>query len=310
MTWLIIYNPNAGIKKGEADREKIGQLLEQSELNYKMFFTQSVNHATQLTQDHISKDCKDIIVVGGDGTINEVVNGILKQNKVPVSEIKLGVIPIGVGNDWGKMFDIPNDYEKAINTILNNKITSQDIGLVEYKNGKSGNKRYFVNVAGLGFDAVVLKNANKNKEKGKSGQFVYFKTLFLSLLKYKSLQTKFTIDGNKIHSNLLSANIGICKYSGNGMMQVPNAIHNDGLFDITIIDKMRKFEVIRNVKNLYDGSFIKNKKVLSLKGKNISIDGHPKLFMEADGEFLGTPPFNFSIIPQKLAVLIGENPQF
>jgi diacylglycerol kinase family enzyme len=113
------------------------------------------------------------------------------------------------------------------------------------------------------------------------------------------------LDDKEIRSDIFSINIGICKYSGGGMMQAPEAIADDGLFDITVIKKISKFEVIKNVKNLYDGSFIRHPKVNTYRAKKVIINSESPVLFEADGESLGTFPLSFEIIPRCLSVITG-----
>lgn len=304
--WLIIVNPNAGSKKGEKDWSVINELLDKSEIRGKVCFTEAKDHATEIVLENIPLGYRKIISVGGDGTMNEIVNGIFHQNKIPSHEFKIGVIPVGTGNDWCKMFHIPTDYVKAIEIIKKDINTLQDVGWVDYKDDNSSVKRYFVNVAGMGFDAEVLKKANEEKEEGKIGKLSYFKNILSNLMKYKSLYSEINIDNNFVSAKMFSLNVGICKYSGNGMMQVPGAIHDDGLFDVTLIRNMSKIEVIRNIKNLYDGSFVKHKKVDVYRGRNIYVNGSKNIRLEVDGEYLGTSPFTFNITHKALKIIVKQ----
>jgi len=117
--------------------------------------------------------------------------------------------------------------------------------------------------------------------------------------------TKITIDDHKLDGKIFSATLGIGKYNGGGMLQVPNALPDDGLFDITVIKKIRKFNVVRNIFRLYNGTILNHPKVLGYQGKSIAISSKPPLSLEVDGESLGTSPFTFSIAPQNIRVIVG-----
>lgn len=304
--WLIIVNPNAGCKQGEKDWEIIKPEIRKSTIKGEVRFTERKFHAIELVKEYAEKGFRKIIAVGGDGTINEVVNGILAFTNDKIDEFTVGVIPIGTGNDWCKMFNIPYNYEHAIKTIEKRKIFLQDVGLVEYYENNENIKRYFVNVAGLGFDAVVLKQANEEKEQGRFSKFLYFKNILTNLMKFTFVKAILDYDDQNRKVDLFSMNIGICKYSGNGMMQVPEAIADDGLFDVTVIKKMSKFEVMLNVKNLYDGSFIKNKHVETFRTNEIRVKDSNRLRLEVDGEYLGTAPFKFTILKKVLRVIVNN----
>jgi YegS/Rv2252/BmrU family lipid kinase len=304
--WLIIVNPNAGCKQGLRDWNSIEKEVQKFNINGEVCFTKAKYDAIEIVKEFANKGYRKIIAVGGDGTVNEIVNGIYAFSEKLVDEFTLGVIPIGTGNDWCKMFNIPNDYHKAVEIISVGKEMLQDVGFVEYKEDSKSINRYFVNVAGLGFDAEVLKKSNEEKEKGKFGKFLYFKNLFANLMKFSYLKTELIFNGENRNVNLFSMNLGICKYSGNGMMQVPNAIADDGLFDVTIIKKMSKFDVLKNVKNLYDGSFVKHKQVEVHRTDKITINGTEKLRLEVDGEYIGIAPFQFSIQQKALRIIVNN----
>lgn len=307
LSWLVIINPNAGKKKGIQDWPKISGYLKKHNISYHSIFTERRLHALELTKEYIKKGFSNIIVVGGDGTMNEVVNGIFLQKKVPSTSILLGMISVGTGNDWGRMFKIPCDYEEAAKTIKQNNVFIQDAGCVKFFNDKRSYTRYFANIAGLGFDAAVAKQTNKLKEKGRSGAVLYLINIFRTLLKYKHNATDISIDGKRFYTDLFSMNVGICKYSGGGMMQVPDAIPDDGMFNLTIINKLRKRDVIRHIGKLYNGKIARHPKVDMFIGKSVNVVAEKTLTLETDGETLGHAPFEFTIIPKSIKIIVGED---
>jgi diacylglycerol kinase (ATP) len=303
--WLVIVNPNAGRKKGEKDWFIINDHLNNSEIVYESVFTTHKEHAIALTTRFIKKGYRNFIVVGGDGTLNEVVNGIFFQKNIPTSEFLIAMIPVGTGNDWCRMFGIPFKYAEAIDLIRQGNTFVQDIGKVTYYNSTTLKRRYFINVAGMGYDAEVAAKTNKDKEKGKSGPFSYLKNLFTSLLFYKYTDTEISIadSAGSFKNKTFSISVGICKYNGGGMKQLPKAIPDDGLLDMTLIKKLGKFTVLKEVKNLYDGSFINHPKVQTFQSQSFKIDSKPLINLEVDGESLGHSPFIFELIPKSLRVV-------
>lgn len=306
-TWLILVNPNAGTKKGVKDWDKIKYFLEESGLFYKHIITKKKGHAINITSDGIKNGFRKFLVVGGDGTLNEVVNGVFNQNEIPSNEFLIGMIPVGTGNDWCRMFKVPFNYQEAVKTLKQENIFTQDIGKVKYFEGEIEKSRYFINVAGIGYDALVAAKTNKDKARGRGGPLVYIKNLFTSLLFYKHTDTEIIIDNMASYRcKTFSMGVGICKYNGGGMKQLPNAIPNDGLLDVTLIKKLGKFIVLKEISRLYDGSFINHPKVSTFIGKRITIQSNPAISLEADGESLGYSPFEFEIIPQSLKVVVGK----
>lgn len=306
--WLVIVNPNAGLRKAEKDWKQISSLLVKNEIPFKSIFTEHRDHAVWLSKRFIEAGFRKIIVVGGDGTFNETVNGIFSQQRLIPTEITLGMIPVGTGNDWARMFHVPFQYTAAIKVIKNGKTFIQDVGKVVYHDSDRQLERYFVNMTGMGFDAMVAEKTNKQKEMGKGGPLSYFYNIFTSLFSFQNTHYEILVDDQKIRGQVFSLNVGICKYNGGGMMQLPFADPADGLMDVTIINKIGRLKVIRNVKKLYDGSFTKLPQVKTYQGKKVSVVSVRKLFLEADGESLGHSPFSFDILPQSLRVIIGGSP--
>ena len=302
---MVIVNPNAGKGKGKKDWDRISSLLRKEDLPFISRFTGKKGHAIDLTLQGINDGFRRIITVGGDGTLNEVVNGVFLNNVCPTTDISLAMIPVGTGNDWGKMFGIPLDYEKAIKIISSNNIMPQDIGIVSSFNGAEENKRYFINIAGLGFESVVVRRTNFQKDKGRGGKAIYLYNLLMSLFSYKNTKADLVIDGKKMVADVFSINVGNGKYCGGGMRQTPNALPDDGFLDVTVINGMGKLEIIRNLKILYDGTILSHPKVDGYRCKNIKVSSDSLLFVEADGESLGHTPAEFSIIPASINIVYG-----
>ncbi|MFZ4545816.1 MAG: diacylglycerol/lipid kinase family protein [Bacteroidales bacterium] len=306
MEWFVLVNPNAGKRKGEKDWHEIAAKITAAGIKFVHVFTEHRGHAVVLTREYLENGYRNIIVVGGDGTLNEVVNGIFLQKEIPTSEITLAMIPVGTGNDWCRMFNIPGDYKQAINLIKKRKIFVQDTGTIKYISTENGEiTRYFINMAGMGFDAMVAQKTNKQKDMGKSNPMSYVVNIFSSLFSYSSTKVTILLDGEKIMSDIFSMSVGICQYNGGGMKQAPTALPDDGLFDLTLIKPIGKFKIIRNIIKLFDGSFTRMPEVSTYRSSKIIIHSEPKMFMEADGESLGHTPFVFNIIPQSLNVVSG-----
>jgi YegS/Rv2252/BmrU family lipid kinase len=303
--WLVIVNPNAGNGKGEKDWDKISEFLEKENVSYSVKFTERKGHAIQITTEAISAGYRKIMTVGGDGTLNEVVNGVFSSKACNSNEITLSLIPVGTGNDWGRMFGIPLDYEKAVKIISENKTLVHDTGLVSFYIGSEKKERYFINIAGLGFESVVVRKTNFQKDKGHGGKLIYFYNLLTSLLSYKNTRSEIIIDGESLQADVFSINVGNGRYCGGGMRQTPNAIPYDGLLDVTVINGMGKFEIIRNLKILYDGTILSHPKINGYKCKNIKVSSDSIIYTEADGESLGHTPAEFSIIPASINIVYG-----
>jgi YegS/Rv2252/BmrU family lipid kinase len=304
-SWFTIVNPNAGNGKGKKDWSRISGLFAKESVPISMRFTEKKGHAIELARDAIGKGFRRIISVGGDGTLNEVLNGIFTQDNIPSDKVIIGSIPVGTGNDWGRMFGIPLIYEGAVKVIKENNTLPHDVGVVRYYSGTTQETRYFINIAGLGFEALVVKKTNKQKQKGRSNQTIYFYNLLSSLFSYKLAKADVIVDGNKSTCNIFSLNVGNGRYCGGGMRQTPEALPDDGLLDLTVIRDMGKIEIIQNLKILYDGTILSHPKVDGYRCKNIRVNSETLLYAEADGESLGHTPVEFSLIPAGVNIVYG-----
>jgi len=309
-SWLVVVNPHAGSSKCSRDWPGIKKLLKQEAFNTKIIFTEHQFHAIELVKSHIEEDgFTKILVVGGDGTLNEAVNGIFKQSRYKTTDITLGLITVGTGNDWGRMYKMPESYQKQVKLLRKGNTFLQDVGEVGYRHSIDEEKRYFINIAGMGYDALVAKKTNVMKQKGKGGALAYLINLISGLFQYKNTHLDIIADGTRLFSgNVFSLSIGICKYNGGGMMQLPDAIPDDGLFDVTVIRKTTKYRIVTNIKNLYDGSFVTMPEVEQYRGKMITITSKPpqKLYLETDGESLGHSPLDFKVIPKAIRLIVRK----
>lgn len=278
----------------------------ESGISHEFALTTHRGHAIDLTLDCLKQGHRRIAVVGGDGTLNEVLNGIYQQNEIDKKEILIGMIPVGTGNDWCRMFNIPFDYKKALDVLIQEKTFVQDVGKVTHYHNDKAEERYFMNVAGMGYDALVNKKTNILKEKGRGGPLTYFYFVFASLFQYTFMEAVIEVDGESVFKGeIFSMNVGICKYNGGGMMQVPFAVPDDGLLDVTLIKKAPKYIVIRHVRKLYDGSLVNLPIVKTYRGKEIRIRSTGRIYLETDGESLGHTPFTFKILPLGIRTVIG-----
>lgn len=304
--WMVIVNPKAGSGRGLKDWPIISNQMYNSGVRFTCVFTEHKYHAVELTVKAINDGFRNIVAVGGDGTIHEVVNGIFIQKAVSTTDISLAVIPAGTGNDWIRMYGISKTYALAVRSLVEKRTILQDVGKVDFYETRVRHTRYMANVAGLGYDAVVNLKYNNLKDEGKYGRWLYLRSTVNTFLGFRSKHFKIIADGNSFYDGMVfSGAVGIGKYNGGGMQQTPNASVDDGLMDITIIRKMSKYRVIRNFKLLYSGNIYNIPKVIFTQAKKIEIETWPETRIEIDGEAVGTSPFIFELVPQGIRVVVG-----
>ena len=298
-SWFIIVNPIAGNLKFSTAWKKIQLLLDVRKINYSFAVTLYSRHEVELVQNAIQKGFRNIISVGGDGTLHHVVNGIMIQRYVKSSDITIGVIPLGTGNDWIKTYNIPNNIEKAIELIHYKKTILQDIGVANTENNKVS---YFNNVAGLGYDGYTV---NKLKKMKSFGAVAYLLSGLAGFLFYKKTIFKINFNSKSIETNCLMTMVGVCKFSGGGMQFTKDVNTTDGLLDITIVKNLNIFDLISNIKKLYNGHIVHHKKVETYKTDIITvIPQASKPYIQADGELIGVGKVTFKIISKAINFVI------
>ena len=303
---MVIVNPKAGSGRGLKDWPVISNQMYNNGIHFTCVFTEHKYHAIELTVKAINDGFRNIVAIGGDGTVHEVVNGIFIQKLVPTTDISLAVVPAGTGNDWVRMYGISKTYSLAVKSIAEKRTILQDVAKVDFYETKVRHTRYMANVAGLGYDAVVNLKYNRLKDEGKKSKWLYMRSTLHTFLGFTAKHFNIKVDGKDYYDGLVfSAAVGIGKFNGGGMQQTPNASVDDGLMDLTIIKNMSKFNIIRNFKMLYSGNIYNYPKVLFAQAKTISIDTYPETRVEIDGEAVGSSPFYFELVPKAIRVVVG-----
>ncbi len=283
MKFHFILNPVAGRGKAYRAIKYIRNLLRNKKINHEFSITNSPGDATRIASE--SKDIFDtIIAIGGDGTVNEVMNGLVN------SDAKLGVIPLGSGNDFARSLNLSKDIDKAINVILDGKISYCDIGKVITKlknenNEEKFSERFFINGIGIGFDATVALESQKIKLL--RGLPLYFAAVIKALLKYKTPNFTIKLDEFITKSKCFLISIGNGKSSGGGFKLTPEADINDSKFDVCYVDDIGLFKIFKMLPSSIKGTHKRYREVHFSKAENIQIFSNNNFVVHADGEIIG-----------------------
>ncbi len=303
--WFGVFNPTAGNINHKKVIENIKNKLNLSNINFEIYTTKHKGDAVKIVRNKITLGYRKFIAIGGDGTVHEVVNGFMRQGIVPSDQLVFATIPIGTGNDWAKHHSIPCNIDSAIKILKAKKTSLQDIGLAIYQSNDVLEKQYFNNVAGLAYDAFVVKKLEQRKSK--PNKFIYIFSVLSYLFQYKLQKAKIKIDHHEISGKFYTINIGICKYSGGGMSLVPHAVHDDGLFAVTYAKEISKLSIVFNTFRFYNETLIEHKKITGIQAKSISINSNDNtpIDLELDGELVGHTPVQFELIPNAIQFIRG-----
>jgi len=303
--WAIIINPKAGKKKYRQQRLYLFRTLRRAGITFDFKVTRFAGHATKIAKMFAEKNYQNFMVLGGDGTMSEVINGIFRADIKDTSNLKIALIPRGTGNDWGRFWGLTSDYKHSIDVFLEGKLQPIDIGKVEYKLESESENHYFINSVGLGLDAAVVNITHRLKEIFGSHSFMYSVALLSAVFSYKSNKVKIHFDGKSLNENMFSMNVANGCYSGGGMKQTPNALPYDGLLDVMLAKKPTFFDIIGGLRRLFNGKLLEHPMIESFQTNNLTIDCHKNALMEADGIIInGASPYNISIIPKAINMII------
>lgn len=283
---LFIINPVAG--KGETIQifKKIKK--EFSEYNYDTKLTKSIGDATQITRKYMN--CyTDIISVGGDGTLTEIVDGLKNY------EGNLGVIAAGTGNDFIRSLNYPESLERCFEIIKAGK--SQKIDVLKVNNHR------FINVASFGLDGEVILQTDKIKQKI-SGTSAYVVSSIKSILKFKPYPVIVEIDGEPLKREIVLVAVGNGMYFGGGMNVTPCAKINDGFLDVVIANKTSKLKLINLFVKLFKGQHMNDSIIEHYKCKSFSIESDLDILINADGNLIGQLPAKISVDDDKINIII------
>ncbi len=299
--WFIVINPTSGNGAAKKQWPTIYSELNHQNFEFEFVFTEYEKHSILLIQNAIKQGFTKLICVGGDGTIHNFVNAVLSLKPKNILEIKIGIIPIGTGNDWVKTYNISKNYKEAIRIIKGEKTIQQDIGKLQIS--ATGKEIYFNNLAGIGFDGYVVNKVHKFKN---LGFLAYLTGALVSLTSYKKSLLEISFNNTILKGKTLMLLIGICKYSGGGMRLTQNPNSTDGLFDITYVEKISLFTILSNIKGLFNGNItnlkiIKNYKTSELKIQVLDLQEN---YIQADGEIIGSGSFKVSIEPKSIKFIV------
>lgn len=304
--WLVVLNPNAGGQLAQRQWPLIKKELLKQGFVFDLVKTKHPFHAVELVVKRIERGYRKIISIGGDGTLHEVVNGIMQQKEVEPNEILLAMISVGTGNDWIKTHLISANFKEAIQQIKLGKTMQQDIGQVTYKdNNDNTESRYFINSVGIGFDARVVKYIQPKKALGKSKKSDYIKGLVRSLFTHKNVKSLIQLDDKFIETKIYNLTIGVCQYKGGGFKLLPFAIPNDGLLDVTLACKISKRKLIVSLPKIFGGKVETIKYFDFYQVQDMKLDISSPICIEADGEYLGHYPLQVSVIPNQIKLISG-----
>jgi len=300
---LFIVNPVAAGGKTGKVWPAIEKELRALDLPFHHRFTDARGHATTLAREGVEKGYGMIVAVGGDGTVNEVVNGLMSPGGEK-AEAVLGVVITGRGSDLARTIGIPADYSQACARLASDRTMTVDLGLVEFYREGEPRERYFVNVGGAGFDGEVAERANRAPN-FMGGTIPYLSSVVTTLITYRNKDVEFILDEEEpIRMVANSVVVANCQYFGGGMRVAPDADPNDGLFDVIVSGDIDKVDFLMTVPKLYDGTHLTHPQVDAYRARRVEVRSQQRLLLQVEGEVCGEAPLTFHIVPSALQIRV------
>ena len=275
--------------------------------SFKSYVTTAAGEAKHFTEKAITSGASLVVCVGGDGTLNEVVNGFMNIGESDRSGLSLGFVPGGTGCDFIKTVSIPKDVEKAIDLIAAGTERCIDLGRLFFKDHDGRDcRRYFLNITSFGLGGEVDQRVNKTTKA--FGPFISFIwATLISILLYGKKKIRFKVD-QSFEQELIIWNVVVAngQYHGGGMRVAPDASVDDGLFDITVIGDLSLPEVFLNLPKLYNGKIKDIDKVITLAGEKIEALSDQRVLLDVDGEQPGMLPVVIDIVPGALNIITAQ----
>ena len=297
----VIVNPIAGAGRTAKKWPQIMGLMKGIGLRFEYDLTEAPGHAIELAKSAAKKGYELVVSVGGDGTINEVVNGL--YNAGNIKEVTLGIVSTGAGADYIRTIGTPRHFINACHRLTNPRNLAVDLGVVEYLSNGQITKRLFVNFAGLGFDAEVVK-ATTRRFKALGSTPSYLMGLLTTFLFYETKQVSLVLDGQPEERKVWTILMSNGKYGGGGMLAAPDADPSDGLFDVVVIDDLSKLDLLKSLPRIYKGTHLSHPKVTVKRAREIDIQPIQRMALQADGELLGQAPARVYMLPAALNIAI------
>ena len=303
--WGIIYNPKAGSRKTQKRWTKIREYLEERGVLFDYLQSEGYGSVERLARMLANNGYRTIVVVGGDGAINDAVNGIMTSSVERKDEIAFGIIPNGIGNDFAKFWGLDeDDYKTAVDWIINRRLRKIDVGRVGYTQGDVCGMRYFINAMYIGLGARMVWISNGTRRFWKMQWLSFLSSMILLLFERKLHRVHLKINGEHIRGKVMTVCIG----SARGYGLTPSAVPYNGWLDVSVIYRPGLFQLVKGLWLLLQGRILNLKvvkpyrtrkvKVLRAMNAEVSLDGRMLLEHEC--------PLKVRILPEAMTLIIPK----
>ena len=301
--WGVIYNPKAGTRKVQKRWKEIKEYMDQKGVAYDYVQSEGFGSVERLAGILANNGYTTIVVVGGDGALNDAINGIMLSNAEHKEDIAIGIIPNGIGNDFARYWDIGMDYKQAVDWIIKNRHRKIDVGFCNFYDGEKHQRRYFLNAINIGFGARIVKVTDGTKRFWGVKFLSYLAAFFLLFFERNLYRMHVRINDEHIRGRIMT----VCVGSACGYGQTPSAVPYNGWLDVSVIYRPQLLQTMSGLWMLIQGRILNHKVVKSYRTKKVKVLRAKNAAVDLDGRILPKHfPLEIGILPEKITLIIPD----
>ena len=301
--WGVIYNPKAGARKAKKRWKEIKEYMDSKGVSYDYVQSEGFGSVERLAGILANNGYRTIVIVGGDGALNDAINGIMTSDAENKSEIAIGIIPNGIGNNFAKYWDEDLDYRKAVDCIINHRKRKIDAGFCRYFNGKTHECRFFLNAVNIGLGARIVKITDQTKRFWGVKYISYLAAFFLLFFERQLYRTHLKINSEHIRGRVMT----ICVGNASGYGQTPSAVPYNGWLDVSVIYRPQALQIVSGLWMLIQGRILNYKFVKSYRTKKVKVLRARNASVDLDGRLLPKHfPLEIGIKPEAITLIISD----
>jgi YegS/Rv2252/BmrU family lipid kinase len=298
---VVIVNPHSGLGRVGRELPELERQLNARRFRFRLVETRGPGDATRAAREALEGGARFLVAVGGDGTVHEVVNGMIVDDRPVADDAVLGVVPAGSGCDFVRTFGLPEDVARAVKHLDGDRTYRIDVMRAEFRRDGRTEVRYVPNIAECGLGAAVVERAERLPRW--LGRSRYFWGFWLSVRRHRAFEVQVQVDRKRFVGRANNVVVANGQFYGGGMRISPRSYPGDGLLEVQI-STGSKSEAFTMIPKVYRGEHVPHPHIKELRGREITVEADHPLPVEGDGEVLGTTPGSFRVVPDALALKI------
>ena len=300
--WGIIYNPKAGSRKTQKRWNEIRDYMESRKVVFDYVQSEGFGSVERLARTLANNGYRTIVVVGGDGAINDAVNGIMSSSAEDKENIALGIIPNGIGNDFAKYWGLDEDnYKQAVDWVINRRLRKIDVGCCNFFDGEQHTNRYFINAIYIGLGARIVQISDGTRRFWGIRELSLAASMFLLLFERKLYRMHLRVNDEHIRGRIMT----VCVGSARGYGLTPSAVPYNGWLDVSVIYRPELLQLLSGLRMLLKGRILNHKMVKPYRTRKVKILRAQNASVSLDGRILDRHfPLEVSIMPEAITLII------